>query len=384
MKLDAQTLFLSMWANVTLTSIALLIGVNWRQARSGIRAWHAAMWLQSLGWALLMGAYRIWPMQLSTAGVGALLASHSCAYLAAQAYLRQPAHRWWVYGLPAAATLLHWISFHHFAVRIAVVNAALAAQMSWLAWLLLRPRVGHAGWRWRWLAGTALLASALLVFARTVLAMWAPSEYPAFDSPHPLNVLGLVVANAGLMIATLAFLLAHRDEAEQELERRANIDGLTGSLNRRVLLERGEQAWSLARRHGQRLAVLMLDIDHFKQINDQRGHPVGDHALVLFAQALQRGMRPSDLAGRYGGEEFCVVLPLSGLEAACAVDGRLRETLAADVSPALGFTLDFSAGAAELQADDTSLAEVVARADRALYRAKEGGRGRLVLDGTPA
>ncbi|MCW7538394.1 GGDEF domain-containing protein [Aquabacterium sp. A7-Y] len=119
---------------------------------------------------------------------------------------------------------------------------------------------------------------------------------------------------------------------------------------------------------------------HFKQINDTRGHSSGDRALVLFSQALQRGLRPSDLAGRYGGEEFCVVLPMSKLQAAEAVDPRLREVVAAQVSPALGFPLGFSAGATELTARDAGLGELVARADRALYRARHAGRGRLVVD----
>lgn len=381
--LDAQTLFFSMWVNVTLTSIALVVGVHWGQKtrRSGIHAWSAALLCQSVGWALLMLAFKGLPRELSTLGAGALVGSVSFMYVAAQSYLGRRVRMWWAVGPPAVATLAHWLVFQHFGARIAVVNGVLGVQMAWLAWLLLRAG-GATGWRWRWLAGAGLAASAPLVLGRMALVLWAPEHYPAFDSPHWLNVLGLVVNNACLTIGTLAFLLAHRDEAEQALKRLATVDGLTGVLNRRTLLERADEQAQLARRHGQPLTVLMLDLDHFKQINDTRGHPAGDRALELFAEALRLTVRQPDLVGRYGGEEFCVVLTMSGLDAAREVDARLRERLANEVGPLLGFTIGFSAGATTLQPGDADLRPVIARADRALYAAKAGGRGRLVLDAT--
>lgn len=384
MTLHAQTLFFSMWVNVTLMSCALAVGVHWRQktSRTGIHAWSAALLCQCAGWALLMLAFRGWPRELSTLGAGALVASVSCMYVAVQSYLRRPVRRAWVYGPPAAVVLVHWLVFHHFGARIAVVNGVLGVQMAWLAWLLLRPGVAVSSWRWRWLAGFGLVASAPLVLGRMAIALWAPERYPAFDSPHWLNVLGLVVNNACLTIGTLAFLLAHRDEAEQTLRRLATVDGLTGVLNRRTLLERAEEQAALALRHGRPLTVLMLDLDHFKQINDGRGHPAGDSALELFGEVLRATVRQHDLVGRYGGEEFCVVLPAAAADAACEVDARVREQLQREAQARLGFTLGFSGGAAALQPGDEGLGAVIARADRALYEAKSGGRGRLVLDGT--
>ena len=376
MKLDAQTLFFSMWVTVTLTGAALLLGVNWRNGR-GIRAWGAALWLQAIGWATLMAAYQAWPRELATVGAVAIVGSISCMYVAACSYLGRPVSRAWVWGPPAVTAVVHWLVFQHFAARIALVNGILGVQMLWLAWLLLKP--GHAtGWRWRWLAGIGLACSGPLVLGRMAMAVFWPEQYPAFDADHWLNVLGLVFNNACLTIGTLAFLLAHRDEAERELKRLATIDGHTGLLNRRTLMQRAEVQVQLAHRHHHPLAVVMFDIDHFKQINDRHGHPVGDRVIEAFAKALMKTARTTDLIGRYGGEEFCLVMPMSGLDAVQAIDQRMREQLAMEVNALVGFEVNFSAGAAVLGRVE-SLEGAISRADESLYEAKRSGRGRLSL-----
>jgi diguanylate cyclase (GGDEF)-like protein len=374
MKLDASTLFFSLFVNVTLMFVALCVGVRWKDS-SGIRYWNLALLLQAVGWAALLAAYQGWPRELATLGTAALVSAFSFAYIGAKAFLQQPYSRLWVVGVPVVTTALHWLVFEDFVARIAVVNAALAAQMLWLSWLYLRPSA-VASWRWRWLGGLALLTSGVMVAGRAALVLLMPESYPRFESGHWINVLGLVVSNGGLMVGTLAFLLAHRDEAERELQRMATTDGLTGVLNRRCWMAQSTSHFELARRHGRQLVVLMLDIDFFKRINDTRGHQAGDRALVIFASALQELVRLPDLVGRYGGEEFCVLLPMSDVAAARAVDQRLREA-SRRVSTTLGFELTFSAGVACLTPDDTRLDDVIARADQALYTAKQGGRNRL-------
>lgn len=377
MKLDALTLFASMFINLTLIVGALLLGVGWK-ARTGMRLWNVALVLQAVAWACLVAAYRGWPRELATLGSAALVAGFSFVYLAAKNYLRQPASMSWVVGVPVVAAVLHWLLFYNFMARILVVNAAIGLQMLWLAWLLLRPG-SEGSWRWRWLAGLALVATGAMVACRAVLVVVAPESYPRFESPHWVNIVGLIVSNASVMAGTLAFLLAHRDEAEQELKRLATTDGLTGVLNRRHWMERALTHFNLARRHGRGLVVLMLDIDFFKRINDSHGHQAGDRALTLFADALQQVVRQPDLVGRYGGEEFCVLLPMSDMPAAQAVDQRLRAAIVREVNPKLGFEMTFSAGVAALNDDATTLDAVIARADQALYAAKQAGRNRLVV-----
>jgi diguanylate cyclase (GGDEF)-like protein len=376
MKLDALTLFASMFINLTLIVGALLLGVG-RKTLSGMRLWTVALVLQAVAWAALVAAYKGWPREMATLGSAALVTGFSFMYLAAKSYLRQPVSMPWVVGVPVVTAVLHWLVFENFVARILVVNVAIGLQMLWLAWLLLRP--GATGsWRWRWLAGLAVGASGAMVACRAVLVIVAPESYPRFESPHWVNIVGLIVSNASVMAGTLAFLLAYRDEAEQELKRLATTDGLTGVLNRRHWMEQGLVHFNLARRHGRGLVVLMLDIDFFKRINDTYGHQAGDRALVMFAAALRQVVRQPDLVGRYGGEEFCVLLPMSDPAAAEAVDQRLRAALVRDVNPALGFDVTFSAGVAALREGEVGLEDIIARADQALYAAKQGGRNRLV------
>ncbi|MBX3619350.1 MAG: GGDEF domain-containing protein [Rhizobacter sp.] len=374
MKLDATTLFFSMFVNVTLMFCALCVGVKWKES-SGIRYWAVELLLQAVAWASLMAAYQGWPREFATLGTAAMVAGFGFVHVAATSYLQLSYSRVWVIGIPVVTTVLHWLVFDNFAARIGIVNAALAVQMLRVAWLHTR-RDAVGSWRWRWLGAVALSASGVMVAGRAALVVIAPESYPRFESAHWINIVGLIVSNACLMVGTLSFLLAHREEAERELQRLATTDGLTGVLNRRRWMEQAQSHFQLARRHGRSLAVAMLDIDFFKRINDTHGHQAGDRALVLFAQALQHLVRLPDLVGRYGGEEFCVLLPLSGASAAQTVDERMRAATH-EVSAALGFELTFSAGVASLQEGDATLDQVIARADQALYAAKQGGRNRL-------
>jgi len=131
-----------------------------------------------------------------------------------------------------------------------------------------------------------------------------------------------------------------------------------------------------ARRHGMALTAIMLDLDHFKQINDAQGHEVGDRALALFARLLKETRRDGDLAARLGGEEFCLLLH-SEASAGAPLDQRLRQRLRQAAPAELGLVLDYSAGMAALRPDDTGILALLARADAALYEAKTAGRGRL-------
>ena len=382
MKLDAQTLFFSMWFSVTLMSVALAVGVG--RARGGLRAWNAAMLWQSAGWALLIAGTlnRDIARPISTLGVVAMSASFSAMYLASQHYLQQGPVRGWVWGPPLAMLAVHLWVYPFFSARIAVSNTIIGVQLLWLTWLL-RPWIAHGeARRWRWLAFIGAALSAPLVLARTGLALVAPESFPTFTSSHWLNVSSLLVNNVSVTLGTLAFLLAHRDEAERALHRLATLDGLTGTLNHRTLLDRGTEQVELALRHGQPFTLLMVDLDYFKQINDQHGHPAGDRVLALFAELLLGSVRQGDLVGRYGGEEFCVLLSMSNLDSARAVDRRLRGRLLDELNPLVGFEVNFSAGAAMLDPSvrAESLDQLVSRADHALYAAKHAGRAQLVCD----
>lgn len=170
---------------------------------------------------------------------------------------------------------------------------------------------------------------------------------------------------------------------QKELERRLAVantrlkilaasDSLTGLSNRRVVGDTLETAFSLAARHHQPLSVLMIDVDHFKQFNDAFGHLAGDEVLKLIAAGLRSIVRSSDLPGRYGGEEFIVVLPETDAAGALELGERLRETIAAENWPHRGVTI--SIGAASLESTTPDAMTLVAEADRALYESKRRGR----------
>jgi diguanylate cyclase (GGDEF)-like protein len=189
----------------------------------------------------------------------------------------------------------------------------------------------------------------------------------------------------GLRVA-LVELHASREEIRQkneELTLLATRDPLTGCLNRRAFLADSERALAAAAAAaaGQPLCAIMCDVDHFKSINDRFGHGGGDEVLKAVAKALGRGLRTGDLLGRYGGEEFCIVLPDATLAQARVIAERLRAEVEANAGSAVRHLADvkvtMSFGVDVLGADMANFAALVDRADQALYRSKQTGRNRV-------
>ena len=176
-------------------------------------------------------------------------------------------------------------------------------------------------------------------------------------------------------------LLSELHRVNADLERLATTDGLTGLLNRRAADRQLDAEWHRARRSGHQSALVLLDIDHFKQVNDVYGHPGGDAALRMLASCIEAVMREVDVAARYGGEEFLVVLPETGREGAFVFAERLRERVAGSEVRHDGRTFHFniSLGVAVSDPHEASYEQWVRRADQALYRAKQGGRNRAVV-----
>lgn len=172
--------------------------------------------------------------------------------------------------------------------------------------------------------------------------------------------------------------LRRRHEAEQGLETLASTDSLTGLANRRRLDQVLRQEWARAQRNRKPLAVLMVDVDHFKAFNQRHGHAGGDHALREVAKTIEACIRrPADLAARYGGEEFQVVLPETDLAGAHWLAERIRasvEALTPFADDAHSVTVSIGIGVSGTQHD---LARVLGAADEALYRAKAKGRNRV-------
>jgi diguanylate cyclase (GGDEF)-like protein len=176
-------------------------------------------------------------------------------------------------------------------------------------------------------------------------------------------------------------LLVRQFRLRDRVTRDAMVDGLTGLYNRRAFMGRLAEAVAAASRHGTDLSLLMLDADHFKRVNDQYGHQAGDRVLQFIAETVRRNLRESDSAGRYGGEEFAVVLPHTPVAGAQIVAERIRAFCAASGIPVPGgsVTVTVSVGAAALRTGCRRSEDLIAAADAAMYEAKRAGRNRVVM-----
>jgi diguanylate cyclase (GGDEF)-like protein len=170
-------------------------------------------------------------------------------------------------------------------------------------------------------------------------------------------------------------------ESLDKLETMAATDHLTGLPNRRRLGDLLQRYYGEAVRYGFDLTCCMCDLDEYKQINDTLGHLIGDELLVLAAEVITSSLRSSDVAARYGGDEFVLLLPHTSLDRGCAVGERIRKELAVRSAghEKLSRAVTVSMGVASVRCDSPDSADqLVALADRALYVAKETGRNRIV------
>jgi diguanylate cyclase len=202
------------------------------------------------------------------------------------------------------------------------------------------------------------------------------------------NLIGVILANLIGVVVSARFYSLRRNQfkaqieeqqARLEIERLATTDALTGVFNRRKWLEEANRVLVRFLRSGQRFSVLYLDIDHFKRLNDTHGHAAGDTVLKHFAQVVAGQIRELDVLGRFGGEEFVVLLPETPLEPAKSIAGRIRAIIEAS-SLAVGteqLRLTVSIGVTEVALEDSKIEDVLHRADVGLYQAKTLGRNRV-------
>ena len=191
---------------------------------------------------------------------------------------------------------------------------------------------------------------------------------------------GEMQARARTQLRRKAYADALRDRLEESLEM-AVTDALTGLHNRRYVVSRLRQNLDVLERSGEHFAAALIDIDHFKRINDSWGHPAGDAVLKGFADRLRRELRAIDIAGRYGGEEFLVLFMGAGRDEALEAAERFRAAMAREPFQAPGtgepIPVTVSAGVTVGEAGD-DVEDVIARADAALYEAKSSGRNRVI------
>jgi len=230
----------------------------------------------------------------------------------------------------------------------------------------------------------ALGASLLwaLVRAGFNLSLLRPADFMAPDQLQSLLLLaGLVV----LLFWNLSTLLMPTERQRNQLLRAARNDALTGLLNRGGFTVLAARQRERCRRENRPASVLLLDLDHFKRVNDRHGHPTGDRLLCAFAELLGASTRPGDLISRHGGEEFCAFLPNTDAAAAMRVAERIRAAFAQLTVPGPGglVSTTVSIGVAAVRLPDEATESALERADAALYAAKAGGRNAVHLAADP-
>jgi diguanylate cyclase (GGDEF)-like protein len=271
------------------------------------------------------------------------------------------------------------------AVPLRIEVAVNFAVLAWLFFAMALDMFRHARAELRMrlpiLLALPLLLGALGFGSRALRALVSPdSVVTEMVADSALNV-GTALAYVVLVLslhATLMALVIGR--LVRELAALSRYDALTGLLNRRAIQEELDRQVGQSRRTSQPFALMMIDVDRFKSVNDRYGHAVGDLALKHVAKLLHVDLREVDRVGRFGGEEFVVVLPDSPLAKAQLVAERLREAIGASVvaGSAAAIRLSVSVGVAEWASRDVDSSGILIRADSALYQAKREGRDRVV------
>jgi diguanylate cyclase (GGDEF)-like protein len=204
---------------------------------------------------------------------------------------------------------------------------------------------------------------------------------------HRDDLTQLLRRNPGIVVAALDWITNLQDDTSDELSlidsgklenmlERAVVDGLTGLYDHDTLITLLGKEIERARRHDESIAVLMLDLDDFKRINDEHGHQKGDEVLTRMATIMRETLRTMDIPGRYGGEEFMVILPETEIGASIQSAERLREAVEVGFEQGIGLTV--SVGSACFPGHAGTVEALIAKADEALYRAKKDGKNCVV------
>lgn len=374
---DVHTLALAGFVSQITFTLTLTL-LAWIDRRSlGTRWLAAACALQLLGTAA---------HPFVEAGANPVLRGLDRALVVVVVYLLYRGLRWFTVRRPlpgrtgllwvvAAVLIIVGVALHSTGEALALSRVAALIVLSFTLAALLRVRYGALR---RSASVLAVLVGAFIVLFTVRLSLDLGLLGMEAARLQPLVRGATVVLFSMLAFSSVAMFAA---ESKRRLHQESREDALTGLTNRRFIEETAEQEIRRARRGRRPLTLLMLDLDHFKRLNDTFGHGVGDRALRSFGRLLQEMLGPSDYGSRLGGEEFAVLLPGRDLESAAFLGERLRRSLEATrITSAEGsVSVTVSVGVSQLATGETDWEPMLRRADKALYQAKREGRNRVVL-----
>jgi diguanylate cyclase (GGDEF)-like protein len=364
----------------------LSVGLIWAYvARSypkldAARFWTASAFLGAFGALLAMSIMFVPGSLLPLLAGGTVMVF--AAFLAAmgiQRFYERPVSwrlAWWVTGLTCAG-LLVFVKLHDsMSMRILVYSIGQSLPFAITLKLLFSKQDGrsHPG---------ARLAGVIVALIVAIYAVRAIGSLAGFDFSFVRSSVGQGVLTLGLIFLSMAFnfgfLLMAIDRLRNEVADLALLDDLTGVGNRRLLVQRLTEECARSERSGEPFALLVIDLDGFKQVNDTHGHAAGDACLQHFTLMAQTRLRPGDVLARTGGDEFCIVLPSSTLREGAMIARRVLEVCRQDAEGCSGADIPIavSIGVAQWTADIGAFPDrLIAAADHALYAAKKDGKNR--------
>ena len=305
-----------------------------------------------------------------------LLAGMVCYHAGVEQFFGQrPAWGRWIALMLVLLPPLYWYalvepSYNARLILVCLVWASVFLHMSWTIW-----RQGPENFSTRFTAVVLLIHATVLLLR--FFSAWMPLAEEGLLTPTRVQSL-YVGSNAIMLLALgMGLILMAGDRLRAEFEHMASHDALTNVLTRRVFLDACEQELARCRRHGRSMALLLLDVDHFKAINDTYGHQMGDRVLVDLVERIASLLRRPDQLARFGGEEFVLLLPETNQDEAVTVAERIVAHVAEGRDGLPPITV--SIGVATNRPDEDQIDTLLARADKALYKAKDEGRNRVAL-----
>lgn len=371
MSIDARTVILLAGIMGGVMSVVLFfMRRNYPQTILGLGEWATASALIFCS-TLLLGARGAIPDLFSVvAGNMLLLAGLALFHVGSQRFLgRPPWTRQWAALIVASLPVMVWYTDvePHYGIRVLLMSL-----------LMILLTAAHAGTIMR--HGMRSLATFLCVAALLMQTVAQAVRFFSVFGATPDSSLFILSPAQTYLVSTYAacmlllgigVVLMATDKLRAEFEHLASHDSLTGALTRRALIDACEQELERGRRKQRDMSLLMMDLDHFKEVNDRHGHLVGDRVLTGFVARVIALLRRPDRFGRFGGEEFVALLPETSLQEALIVAERIRAEVAAGSGQP---SCTVSIGVAVSRPDDASLDVLLARADAALYHAKAAGR----------
>ena len=383
MLLDNHTLIFSLMLISAMMSIGMFV-VSRQNEREGLRHWGSAMAVMALGWILVEARGQI-PDIASIVLANALFSTAISLEIAAiHEYRGLPWPRWpCIMPVVAIVVVFAALPLHDLRGHFVASSIIYGVQLGILAFSLYEDRATRTGHAW-WLIFLTTVGALPIMLLRGLGAYFGHLKFAEVQSraaPNGVQLITFVFVMVMITLGSLGFILMIKERADRKIRKLALTDPLTEVLNRRAFMDHAEQELAFAQRNRLPISVIMLDVDHFKAINDRHGHLTGDLVLVNLVRLLARRLRAQDIIGRYGGEEFCILLPGTSDAGVHAAAESLRQvvesaTLAEDTSVTISLGISvYTPSPGHPGIDFSALLE---DADNALYQAKREGRNRTI------